>query len=262
MKQSKRQRNILIIVGLCAASFVILFTIKQQPVWENEPNLRPVINRTIVISHFDEDVSYLDQVPPEAYNIYVYTHQQKAVSIINNNRINIRYIENKGFEAFAYISYIIDNYYTLPDKVLFMHAQPMSKHQRWNILQIMQRVVWEQPTELCSVNEVPESIRDYVNIYDIHVQNAVHLWNSVFASTYGPLPPYLEIYCCAQFVLSRNAIHYYPLHQWERMRNYLLLDFTYSEKKKAIGFEILWKYILTHTVLIDREKDRCWFALN
>ncbi len=254
-----KSRILGVVMGILLVYGYILYC--NRPMWDTELPFPLVFNQTVVLSHYDESLSYIHEIPVDAYTIYVYTHRPLTHSLTRGYPANTRFrsIPNLGVEGLAYVQYILDHYDSLPHKILFMHAHPKSWHQEWDVLQILQRVVWEHPTEYCSVNDYPFTMIKY----DIHVQGSVELWNTIFADSYGDIPLYLEGHCCAQFVVSSKAIHQYPYKKWEQMRDYLVRDNPlYDSKQRAISFERLWKYIFTRTTTLDKRQDLCWFSSN
>ena len=156
--------------------------------------------------------------------------------------MNIRYnfIDiNKGQEVTMYIKYIIDNYYNLPDKILFLHGHKMSYHQDHTSDYIIKNVNWElndyfsvgrrgHYTELTSSSQTSEGSFNWLK------DNWYIFQNKLEFPTDG-----LFFYPNGQFVVSRECITQYEQSFW----------FITS-----IIFEYVWHYIFTkntHEKIID-----------
>lgn len=241
--------SILIVIAWCRS---------RVPKWNKALNIDPFHGRTVVLSYFYEDVQYLAYIPADAYTFHVYVHGSEVPDL---ERPNVIYhpIPNAGSEALAYVEYIVTHYDSLPQKILFLHAHATSWHQKYNIVEILQLIDWNQDTPYCSVNRLPDSADDYIHITHSSFTPSIHVWSELFQSTRGELPPLLEYHCCAQFVATRDTLRSISLDQWTRMQQYLIHDKTFSEKDKGVGFERLWKLLFTHSNILDYNQDICRF---
>jgi hypothetical protein len=215
--------------------------------------------RTVVVSHYNEDLSYLHHIPPAAYHVHVYT--RNPPSTLFPLHIHFHVIPNHGHEALAYVSYMVDFYTHLPDKVLFLHGHSESWHQKLHIVHLLQRVVWQQPTPYCVITQTPPPNSEtdtWVSLYDKKFASSLHVWSVLFPNE--TLPSYLEFYGCAQFAATRAALQRLDLNQWRTLYHYLLTNTALDDKHKAIGLERLWKYLLTRSAHLQPEHDRCWWS--
>lgn len=77
----------------------------------------------MVVARFNEDLDWLKKVP---WNYIVYNKGEDLPAWIKNE-IKLQY--NIGREAYSYLKYIIDNYDTLPDYIIFAQGNPFD-HSR------------------------------------------------------------------------------------------------------------------------------------
>ena len=77
----------------------------------------------VASSHFNEDLHWI--------NLIKYPTDIYSKTIKNKNFIPF----NKVQEAPAYLKYIIDNYYNLPEYTIFVHGHLDSLHQDMNIIE-------------------------------------------------------------------------------------------------------------------------------
>ena len=166
---------------------------------------------------------------------------------------------NKGHESMAYLTYIIDNYDSLPATLAFLH----SHHSGF-------LSAWHTDTPLHSNTDALNSLQipfvqktGYVNLrcnwnpgcepthrYNKHVTPQV--WRSVFAdasmsqfSQQGNksyTPEQVGSACCAQFAVSRERVLQRPKKDYEGFRRWVLE----TEKSDAMSgrvMEFLWHVI-------------------
>jgi len=77
----------------------------------------------LVISRYNEDISWVDDTILENFNVFVY-NKGSNLGHIHLNRFNIIEIENTGRESHTYLHHIVDNYNSLPEKIIFTQAHP------------------------------------------------------------------------------------------------------------------------------------------
>jgi hypothetical protein len=185
----------------------------------------------IVITRFNEDVSWVNQLDSEKYNVLLYNKGEDDINYPHINRPNI------GREAETMVSYIIENYDNLPEFVVFLQGNPF-EHCK-NVIEIIndhigdlavalsKDVIWENIAgwyELYSVKDMPFSeitrLRDIANILLEDVPEEICFVTS------------------AQFILSRDIIY-------NRSKEYykMLLDMLMKDRLMPWHLERLWLYI-------------------
>lgn len=201
----------------------------------------------VVIAKYDEDVTWLRQLPS---NLDVLVYQ-------SNDSTAPHFIENVGNEASKYLSYIVDHYDALPDTVVFMQAGRMDWHDPVEKDLTMQRWDWDTaasrggiaflPTAApCLIEDsatppsatvdaeldgklseerskrrrlVPmeEGCPDVVEHSPPQMETVRSVWPEIFESELGSLPAHWFTHCCAQFQVTRDAIQQHPLEFYRRV---------------------------------------------
>jgi hypothetical protein len=142
---------------------------------------------------------------------------------------------NKGNEAMPYLTYIIDNYASLPDIIFFHHSHRKSWHQSLDSLTevttlttgYVQAAGFVSPRCLSGCeNLIP--LADYAVDFDLFhkvgrdVQLA-SLFDEFINRTAGErVPKRIAAPCCAQFAVSRERILRREKQWWVRLREWLL----------------------------------------
>jgi hypothetical protein len=86
------------------------------------------IDCTIVISHFNEDLSYLNEEPFSKYNQIIYTKGINAPDCLQCK--NIIKLDNVGVCVHTYLYHIIENYENLSDVTIFLPGSCMDEHKK------------------------------------------------------------------------------------------------------------------------------------
>lgn len=181
----------------------------------------------VVAAHYNEDTSWLNLLR------YPYTICSKA-------GIPPETAPNKGYEASAYLQWIIDNHSDLPDYTIFIHAHQTSTHSHGQMDERINTLIFE---------------RDYANINDFphfHLTHFPHLIPFLYehkvqieAITNRQIVPEQLIYrCCAQFYASRACLQQYTREQYQALLDWLMTFPGYS-KDAAVILEWLWRVIFT-----------------
>ncbi|RKU43443.1 hypothetical protein DL546_006167 [Coniochaeta pulveracea] len=201
---------------------------------------------------------------------------------------------NKGREAMAYLTYIIDHYNTptifsptslqpMPEVVLFMHAHRHSWHD--NLFSLtspavlhhlqLSRVIrlgymnlrcsWEPgcPDHIHPLQTLPEdtpsdetTAKPAFDPYKPEESVFADAWSQLFPPSV-PVPSVLSQPCCAQFALSRDTILSKPLSLYISIRDWLLA----TELPDAISgrvLEYIWQFIWTGKAVLCPDESRCY----
>jgi hypothetical protein len=222
--------------------------------------------RTLVVAKYDEDVSWLNCLPE---NIDPVVYQSKDPN-------SPHFVENVGNEASKYLSYIVEHYDELPDNVMFMQAG----RQDWHDIEpkdvLLHRWNWENAKEEGGMTFLPTNapclIEDSVEVshQDVNIKTEPvvaealnsnecigvkehsppqmdtvrKVWDNVFSEALGPLPKRWITHCCAQFEVSREAIHRHPLSFYEG-----LLSWTMQHDKDLIATDFSKQMRRNHDAL-------------
>lgn len=180
---------------------------------------------------------------------YIYT--------VDNQSHPLHTPDNKGKEGMAYLTFIIDNYESLPGIVAFIHSHRDGYPVAWHT----DNEEHSNPQSLTKLNRDLVRQRGYVNLrcnwvpgcpdevqphrkpkdgrkpFDPVLEAS---WRELFNNS--DIPEVIGVACCAQFAVSRKQIleqgygYYLHLRQW-------LLDTTLADGESGTVFEYLWHII-------------------
>lgn len=187
---------------------------------------------------------------------------------------------NKGNEAMRYLSFIIDNYDTLPDFIAFRHGHKESWHQSFDAV-----------TEMNNLNLTTIRSRRYQNfkcndpcaqhIYladkqraenasnhgtnkllstrsDPPVDAAIYeLWDAWFGV---PMPEDVNSACCAQFVVTKEAVYTRTKEKYIEWRQWLLHT-SLEDHHSGMVFERLWHVVFGTTPVYCEPEERCYCSI-
>jgi hypothetical protein len=77
--------------------------------------------KSLVLARYNEDVSWTKEIVSYFDNIFIYN---KGSDTIDFDYANVKNVNNVGRESQTYVQFIIDNYNTMTDYVLFSQARP------------------------------------------------------------------------------------------------------------------------------------------
>lgn len=197
---------------------------------------------------------------------------QTAIYVVDDPTAPLKPPRNKGNEAMVYLTYIIDNYDSLPNISVFVHAHAKARHtddllygsmskslERLRRAKVLKdgyfnlRCNWEPgcPVWLDLENENnsaskadPNEARTLRQAWvELHPGKAVP--QSV-AQAYG-----------AQFAASREHIQTVPLSRWRAWRAWLL-DTNLSNYQSGRIWEYTWQYVFTGDSVFCPVLDVCY----
>ncbi|KAH8602819.1 hypothetical protein B0O99DRAFT_679805 [Bisporella sp. PMI_857] len=169
---------------------------------------------------------------------------------------------NKGNEALAYFSYLVDFYEKMPDISIFVHAGDKAWHNdavlEGSIAFIINnldlgevkrrkymnlRVDWKNacPDWINTTKtELPGSklqLAESLKLEEPYMKGA-------FLQNFpaDPLPPILAQPCCSQFAVTREAILSIPLEQYQYQQSWLV-DTKLSDHLSGRVWEHMWQYL-------------------
>lgn len=240
-----------------------------------------------VVSTYSEDLSWLRHVDDLKVHIYVhnrsseFTHsipstsldeaarsQDELVSWNGHRHKPIHFVDipNTGDEAKAYLSFILERYNTLPDRVFFVHGHRCAWHSRLNmdttineIGRCIQRGTFDNASYINLNTGKADECYDLVDTNstgddeaDDRVAHVKAMWSSIMEK---PLPNRYCMDCCAQFVVSRDAILAHNKTFYKNLldaveegktsleyfwRSIFLQDYSYLEPLPETDEEKLW----------------------
>ncbi|KAI1615453.1 hypothetical protein EDD36DRAFT_432867 [Exophiala viscosa] len=177
---------------------------------------------------------------------------------------------DKGHEAMAYLTFIIDHYDTLPSTVAFMHAH--------------HKGAWHTDTPNSDSVFLLRDLRldfvqqqGYVNLRcqqnpgcpaecqtnrddgreDHGAERAMHqAWRTMFGAQLT-VPDILAVPCCAQFAVSRDQIRQRELAEYVRYRDWLLAT-ELDDYTSGRVFEYLWHVIFGKQAVYCPNERMCY----
>lgn len=179
-----------------------------------------------------------------------------AIYVTDDPKASLRPPKNKGHEVMVYLTYIIDNYDTLADVNIFMHAH----RQAWHNAELLghdavlmisrlsaDRVQREGYMNLRCQWEpgCPDWMHPGSTEQNINKQEQTQLarsWTELFPS--DPVPQTLAQPCCAQFAVSRDRILSLPKGQYVYYRDWLLST-PLNDFISGRVWEYLWHFVFT-----------------
>ncbi|KAJ5775442.1 uncharacterized protein N7511_000453 [Penicillium nucicola] len=199
---------------------------------------------------------------------------QRAIYIVNpsqETRADANALttpNNKGHEAMAYLTYIVDNYNNLPSTIAFLHAHRSGFLMAWHVdAPLHDNVIGMRNLQLPFVQR-----NGYVNLRcnwnpgckDAHRSNkhvTEQIWWDIFEGTSTPplnmsspsemeysgqkyirKPDEIGAACCAQFAVSRDQVQKRPLNDYVKIRQWIL-DTELNDASSGRVMEFLWHII-------------------
>ena len=183
-----------------------------------------------------------------------------AIYIVDNTTLPLSTAQNKGKEANAYLTYIIQHYHDLPSTIAFLHSHRQGYPEAWhtdatdhdavkmlqnlNIAFVQEhgyanlRCLWEPgcPDELQPFRQPCK--RDEDGRCTEHA--FADMWKVLFEGI--ETPKVVATPCCAQFAVSREQIWKRPLSDYERYHEWLMSTDLPDDISGRV-FEYLWHII-------------------
>lgn len=184
----------------------------------------------VVVAHYDENLDW-------AKNI------KYPVIVISRNGIPEGTMPNKGREASSYLEYIIQNYNSLPDYVVFVHGHRNSWHHKENIDETINRLNFK--FNYCNINDsVPirdintfvgerNHMLDYIKYIESILNTKINIDNYTYKLG-------AQFYVTRESILSRSHKQYIDLY------DLIMKQHISRSRSIAVLFERLWHFIFTH----------------
>lgn len=179
----------------------------------------------VVVAHCNEDVNWLKNLK------YPYT-------IISRKGIPEETVPNKGREAAAYLEWIINNYYNIPDICIFIHAHRSDWHCKENMDEKLNKMVFN---------------KDYYNINDGYFKLGEHKESAkilesvkdIFYETCGEIQPINIIFkYSAQFYVTKQLILKHSIDAYKKIYDWLM-NAPMNSQLAATMLEYTWHIIFT-----------------
>ncbi|OQO00699.1 hypothetical protein B0A48_13189 [Cryoendolithus antarcticus] len=238
------------------------------------PTASVLPDKIVVIGRLQrEDTDWVGQFLPE---------WQNAIYTVDNTSHALHTQINKGREANAYLSYIIENYDKLPATIAFVHSHrdgyPAGWHtdvqdydnvislQRLNIPFVQRngyanlRCIFSPgcPDEVQPFRDPPKELElDGVLDKDPSLDDVMKdVWPLFFGNN-ATIPEAIGTPCCAQFAVSRDQIRKRSLAEYELYHEWLMAT-KVSDAVSGRVFEYLWHVIFGQGPVYCPELEQCY----
>ncbi|KAK2745730.1 hypothetical protein FQN55_006050 [Onygenales sp. PD_40] len=214
----------------------------------------------------EEDADWVESVPDWQRAIYVVNPSQKS----REDPKVLTTPANKGHESMAYLSYIIDNYDSLPATMAFLHTHQYAWHvdpPLHNNALAMETLQLDYVQDKGYVNLRCNWNPGCLNAHRINAHVTDEVWHEIFAGTSTPplnesslssslagtnlnqtppqgirKPKEVGAACCAQFAVSRDQVRKRPREDYIQFRRWVL-DTTRNDATSGRVMEFLWHII-------------------
>ncbi|KAK5728635.1 hypothetical protein LTR15_001772 [Elasticomyces elasticus] len=195
---------------------------------------------------------------------------QAYVYVVNDTTLPLHTARNKGREANAYLTYIVEHYHMLPDVAVFVHAHRNGYPQAWHtegagndIVDSLRRLntahVLDEGYANLRCNHDPGCsaegrIQPYRHVDDMQPLNRdasaevawLEAWPQLFPNI--NLPVEIAAPCCAHFAVSRQQIQQKPLADYQRYHDWLMQT-ALSDDISGRVMEYAWHIIFGKEVI-------------
>lgn len=211
---------------------------------------KPPNDKVVVMGALSTDDVAWATIKLHEWDAFIYT-------VDNNTAIPFHTDRNKGKEANAYLTYIIQNYESLHTTVAFVHSHEFGWQKAWH-------TDADHHSNVASLNSLNVDFvqrNGYANLRCLHspgCPDEVHpfrepmdesktteiafaaAWREIFDN--DAVPEVIGVACCAQFAVSRQQIlqrtkeEYFRMHAW-------LMSTELDDQTSGRVFEYLWHII-------------------
>lgn len=205
----------------------------------------------IVIAHYDEDLSWISKLDLNRFIPRVVSKTKKDAFLYTPI--------NKGYEASAYLEYIIANYDRLSEYTLFVQGAELAWHHEGNLSDIINKLEYTAPYynfNSWGTDNDPVCKANYPDLLQYFIKDGVHqhiglnklleIWDYLFEPLSFPQDADWSFKMCAQFYVHRDCILKHSKSIYETMlhRIYSYVG-CYPSKHLACCFEWAWHFIFT-----------------
>ena len=198
----------------------------------------------IICARYKKDVSFLNDIKIKSNII------QKCI----DDNCDTNTCPNIGNEASSYLYYIINNWDTMPNNLIFIHDENNSWHHSGAITENIYSWIKNYEDTGSKYYEFNSVSVDPAVIHGVHPNDhkEFQIYYSENLEKYLGKWKDLELKprrCCAQFIVSRNQIKKNPLEMYQSLYNWIL---TYNMDhvdrpsfQKGLYCEFSWNFMFT-----------------
>jgi hypothetical protein len=235
-----------------------------------QPTLQPPTNVTVVVASISSsNTSWLQTSLP--------SHWTKTRYITDSPSTSPSVPINKGREAMVYLSFLIDNYASLPPITIFSHADRYQWHnddplydgaRMLSHLQLPYVLEKGYVSLRCSWHYgCPSEIRPYEHgdepapgpekyfTEDVKPWFYKPAFETMFPGT--PVPEVIGAGCCSQFAVSASKILERPLADYERVRRWLI-ETDLPDNVSGRLMEYIWHVLFGMESVLCPSAEECY----
>lgn len=219
--------------GFCAI-------LHKQRIEKNEKHMK---KNTVVVAHYDKDISWIDEIEDKDVQIEIYSNSGEYASL-KRKVVEFKSESNYGADAHLYLSYIIENYENLPDNILFLQHHRNDWSQDFDAPKIVDMIRWDY-NDFFNVGSRGHYNRLFIQGDYGHgspkdwLRNSWHIFEGKF-----DFPEEIFYYAGGQFKVSRSSILQHTKEFYQRLDSWLKsTDYPYWISARV--FEYTWHLIFT-----------------
>lgn len=162
----------------------------------------------VVTSHWKEDLKWFDDLPKNITKSVCDKLSNPNYQGTGDCDVPV----NHGEEASSYLSYVIKNYDTMPDRVCFIHGHNEAWHQKHNMLDVLSKI-----------NENKEYMPDYVSLngtkWTCNSEREKTNWGSARDRLSKNFPNFYSKYMDKKYTenMTKEQIHNLPREAYETL---------------------------------------------
>lgn len=194
-------------------------------------------NTTIVISHYNENLAWVNKLENFFSDIKIYTKCKPESKY--NVPINV------GNEASSFLLYIIEHYDNLKDYTIFLHGHEFSWHHNGSIVDLLLNIKFEKIDFYNMNNQIMGSISESPYLKDIEIWYKNYLEKEL-----GPIIQYNDwtkgYMACAQFLVHKSLIQSKTKNFYENLYNWILtttLPSSLSSRYLEWCWHLIWNQV-------------------
>jgi hypothetical protein len=248
------------------------------------PGLAITTKPALIVARVDADgdTSWLDSLAGK-YHICIYTADSTAALDPSST---LRVPANRGHEAMAYLTFLIDNYHTLPASgAVFVHGTRFSWHNddpsydnlalltSLNVSNAVEPAGYHNMRCDWSAGTCPPNVKAQGSL-ETRMQAKVAPWElrtvadaaipAAFAQIFGQnveaenvllgSADVLRSQCCAQFVVSRDSIWQHKREEYLALRAWLMEAAPDDDRVSGRILSYLWHVLFVRRDLVGRQE--------
>lgn len=234
---------------------------------------RPEARAFVVAALKDEDTSWLDRFEPE---------WEKYPYLMDDPEAKFKVPANKGHEAMAYLTYIIDHWKRLPQHMVFLHGSQYQWHNEdpmYDGVEMLKRLQLDHVSKEGYANlrctwelGCPATIRPFHRITQVEAAlqpnndraNTEAAYAQAFRELFpeqlhreGSIPTEIGVPCGGQFAVTAKQVRQRPLCEYERYRDWLLAT-KLPDSISGRVFEYSWHIIFGKPAVTCPTAETCF----